>query len=227
MAMTSGLRKFALTLHVISSVGWLGAVVSFLALTIVGLVSNDVQLVRAVYLAMDLIVWLVIVPLAIVSLVSGLVQSLGTSWGLFRHYWVLVKFVLTIFATIILLLKTQLVTALATVAANINLTDADLGGLRSPELLVHSIGGVMVLLFVTVLSVYKPWGLTAYGRRKQTERRQVQVAEPTLSNLDPETKIGKKPEFRTPRWAYVVGIHAVGLALLFLIMHLHGGMRGH
>lgn len=37
------LRKFALTAHITSSVGWLGAVVCFLALSIVGLASDDVQ----------------------------------------------------------------------------------------------------------------------------------------------------------------------------------------
>ena len=36
--MTPGLRKFALTTHVTSSVGWLGAVGAFLALAIAGVV---------------------------------------------------------------------------------------------------------------------------------------------------------------------------------------------
>ncbi|MGH9967668.1 MAG: hypothetical protein ACREBG_07510, partial [Pyrinomonadaceae bacterium] len=102
MIMTPRLRKFALTTHVVSSVGWLGAVASFLALTLVGLTSKDNQMVRAAYLAMELTAWFVIVPLAIASLLTGLVQALGTTWGLFRHYWVLVKLLLTIFATIVL-----------------------------------------------------------------------------------------------------------------------------
>ncbi len=36
MTMAPGVRKLALTAHVASSVGWLGAVVAFLALSIVG-----------------------------------------------------------------------------------------------------------------------------------------------------------------------------------------------
>ncbi len=79
MIMTPRLRKFALTVHVISSVGWLGTVVSFLALALVGVTSNDNQMVRSAHLAMELIARFVIVPLAIASLVTGLVQSLGTS----------------------------------------------------------------------------------------------------------------------------------------------------
>lgn len=41
MTMTSGLRKVVLTTHVVSSVGWLGAVASFLALAIMGIMSSS------------------------------------------------------------------------------------------------------------------------------------------------------------------------------------------
>ncbi|MGH8933676.1 MAG: hypothetical protein ACRDZO_24355 [Egibacteraceae bacterium] len=90
MTMTPRLRKFALTAHATSSVGWLGAVVVFLALAVVGLTSQDAQTVRGAYLVMEPAAWFVL-PLAIASLLTGLVSSLGTTWGLFRHYWVLFK----------------------------------------------------------------------------------------------------------------------------------------
>ena len=91
MTMTPRLRKLALTAHVTSSVGWLGAVAGFLAVAVVGLTSRDAQTVRGAYLVMEPAAWFVLVPFAFASLVSGLVQSLGTTWGLFRHYWVLFK----------------------------------------------------------------------------------------------------------------------------------------
>ena len=105
MTMAPGLRKFALTAHIISSVGLLGAIAGFLALAVAGLTSPNDQTVRAAYLAMELIARFVIVPLAFASLLVGLIQSLGTPWGLFRHYWVLVKLLLTVFATIVLLVR--------------------------------------------------------------------------------------------------------------------------
>jgi hypothetical protein len=98
--MTPLLRKFVLTAHVTCSVGWLGAVASFLALSIAGLTSQDAQAVRGAYLAMDLIGLFIIVPMSLAALATGLVQALGSQWGLLRHYWVLVKFLLAIFATI-------------------------------------------------------------------------------------------------------------------------------
>ena len=81
MTMTSGLRKFALTSHVTSSVGWLGAVVVSLALAIAGLTSRDPEVVRAAYLTLKVIGWFVLVPLSVASLLTGLVQSGTTgSW---------------------------------------------------------------------------------------------------------------------------------------------------
>ena len=117
MTMTPRLRKFALAMHVTFSVGWIGAVAGFVALAVAGLTSQDAQMVRAAYLAMEVITWAVIVPLAFVSLLSGVVSSLGTNWGLFRYYWVLVKLLLTIFATIALLIHTQPIELLATASA--------------------------------------------------------------------------------------------------------------
>ncbi len=89
------LRKLTLTLHVTSSVGRLGAVAAFLALAVTGLTSSTPQTVRGAYLAMDVVGWYVIVPFSVASLLSGLVQSLGTVWGLLHHYWVIAKLLIT------------------------------------------------------------------------------------------------------------------------------------
>ena len=174
MTMPPQLCKLALTAHVTSSVGWLGAVASFLALAVVGLTSQDAQMVRAAYLAANLSTWFVIVPLSVASLLTGLVQSLGTTWGLFRHYWVLAKLLLTIFATIVLLIHTQPISYMAGVAGETTLSNADLGK-QKLQLVVASGAGLLVLLVTTTLAVYKPRGLTPHGWRKQRERRRLLV----------------------------------------------------
>jgi hypothetical protein len=161
-------RKFALTAHVVCSVGWLGAVAGFLALAVVGLASDDPQVVRAVYLVAEPLTWLVILPLALASLLTGLVQSLGTTWGLFRHYWVLFKLLINVFATVILLLYTQTVGFLADLAAD---PSSGLEELRGPTFVLHSGAALVLLLAATVLAVYKPRGMTRYGRRKQDQAR--------------------------------------------------------
>jgi hypothetical protein len=167
--MTPRLRKLALTAHVTSSVGWLGAVISFLALAVVGLTSQDSQLVQAAYVVMEVTGWFVIVPLSIASLLTGLVQSLGTEWGLFRHYWVVMKLLLTILATVVLLAHMQPIGDIADAASTSTLSASELHGPRL-QLLADAGAAVVVLFVATTLAVYKPKGLTRYGRRKQQRR---------------------------------------------------------
>lgn len=169
MTMALGLRKFVLIIHLTSSVGWIGAVIAYLALGVAAVASPEVQTVRAVWIAMELIGWFVLVPLALAALLTGLVLALGTPWGLFRHYWVLITLVLTLFATGVLLLHMPTVSALAAVARAAD--SAGLGGLGGD--LFHAGGGLLVLVVITVLNVYKPRGLTPYGWRKQYGQRKV------------------------------------------------------
>lgn len=149
-----------LLLHIVSSLGFLGAVAGFFAMAIVGITATDESVVRGIYVAMAIVTWEVIVPLATASLLIGVVQALLTPWGLFRHYWVVIKLVLTVLAYAVLLVRTSTVNDLANVAMSGPVTAM---GQAKMTLLVHSGGGLIVLLVVTVLSVYKPRGLTGYG----------------------------------------------------------------
>lgn len=203
-------RKFALTAHVTSSVGWLGTVAAFQALAIAALTSREPESVRGFYLAMELIGRYVIVPFCVATLVTGLVVSLGTAWGLFRYYWVLVKFLITVIAALILFGFTQTLSSLGNLAADATSSMPELRNLsQSPAL--HSGGGLLAILVATILAVYKPWGLTPYGRRKR---------EPGAVR-DSGSTAGRP-------WRLYLLLATVSLLLLFLIMHLiNGGPRGH
>jgi hypothetical protein len=163
-AMTPRWRKAALTAHVTASVGWLGTVAAFLALAVAGLASEDTQTVWSSYVAMELVGWYVIVPLCAASLVTGVVSSLGTAWGLVRYYWVVVKLVITGLATLALLVHMQPVDHIGDVAAGAAWSGGELHGLRV-QLMIQSGAAVMALLVATALSVYKPQGLTRRGQR--------------------------------------------------------------
>lgn len=165
------IRKLTLLTHVISSVGWIGAATGVLALSIVGMTDRDVQMVRAAYLAMESLGRLVLVPLAFASLLTGILQGLVTTWGLIRHYWVLVKLVLNVAACGVLLLIMQEFGKLADVAKKPTWSSADLSLLQSSIALVHAAAALLLLLVATVLSIYKPRGMTGYGRRKQRENQ--------------------------------------------------------
>ena len=210
--MTPRFQKFTLFAHITFSVGWFGAVIPYLALAIAALTSSDQQMVRAACLSMNLIGWFVIVPFSLATLLSGLVQSLGTRWGLIRHWWVLVKFVLTIFAVIILFLHMREVSRLSLMAKSTLLSSADL----RPEL-IHSAGGLLVLLAAIILSIFKPWGLTPYGRRQVSQ---------VIPDSTPERALypstGITLHARQISWGRIIGYHAIGLFVLFAILHMAG-----
>ncbi len=213
--MTPALRKLTITAHVTFSVGWLGAVAAFLVLSIAGLTSHDAEVVRGAYLSMDLMTRFVIIPTCFAALATGLLQALGTPWGLFRYYWIVMKFGLAIFATIALLIHQFAVMAEAAKrvsgAAAETLFSPDLGPLKTELVRAPSLA-ILLLLVVTTLGVYKPWGLTRYGRRKQQERRKVQ----------------QQPENETPLGVKIF-FAAIGLlVLVFVVLHLTGhGFEGH
>ena len=219
MTFAPALRKFTFTTHVTTSVGWLGAVLVFLALAGIGLTSSDERTVRGAYLVMAPAAWFVLVPLAHASLLTGIVLSLGTAWGLFRHYWVVLKLVITVFATIILLVYMETFRVMAGMAAD---PEVDLAAVRNASPLVHSILALILLLIATVLGVYKPFGMTAYGGPKQAQERQG-IASVTLAH--PAT--GQDIDDRRPAWwTYLLGIIALSIVLLFALLHFIGsGLR--
>jgi hypothetical protein len=167
--MRPGLRKVALAAHLTVSVGWVGAAAAYLALDVVAATSRDEQALRAAFIGMDLVAGSVIVPLAVATLLTGIVMSLGTRWGLFRHWWVVISLALTAFAATVLVLETQTISTMAAVAADPSNSGDDLRGLGNT--LVHSIGGIIVLIAILVMNVVKPRGLTRYGWHQQERER--------------------------------------------------------
>ena len=157
---------------------------------------------------MNLIGLFVIVPLSFAALLTGLVQSFGTHWGLLRYYWVVVKFLLTIAATVLLLLHQFVAVAGAarrvSAAAVGSLPDV---GRLGPQLVGDAGLALLVLLATTTLSVYKPWGLTRYGQRSGEQQPAIQ------------DQPGKR--FKT-----VLAVIAMIVAA-FVLLHLMGGGLRH
>lgn len=208
LTMPTGFRKFMLTAHITFSVGWLGAVTGFLALNIAALNSRDMQIIRGAYIAMDLIGWYIILPASILALVTGIIQSLGTKWGLLKHYWVLIKLLLTIGSTILLLLHMQPISYVAELASTSPLPDSELRN-NGSKLLTKAIAALLVLFVTTIISVYKPWGKTGYGQDKNKEA------------YTSESKTSKP-------WGRYIIIAIICFVLFIIIKHLlSGGMHHH
>jgi hypothetical protein len=198
MTMTPRISRLVLTSHITFSVGWLGAVAVFIVLAITALTSQDTQLSRSACLAMELSAWFVIIPFCFASLFTGVVQAVGTKWGLFKHYWIVVKLFLTIVSTILLLLHMNPISALARAATDPSFLNSQHSG-EIIDLIAKAGVTIVVLLAITTISVYKPWG-------------KIQLTQNTIK--------------RTWRFYALIGL--VSLILLFISMHLFGGgMHGH
>lgn len=220
MPMTTNQRKFALLVHILTSVGLVGAIAVFLALAVAGLLI-DIQDTDSIYVAMDLAARWVIVPLAGISLLSGLFESMTTPWGLIRHYWVLGKLGVTVLATAILLAKLRLIgyaALLASAAAGRGPALRQVG----TELAVHAFAGLLVLLVPAVLSVYKPAGLTPWGRRIAASRCAA-VTNAHLHQAD-TISVSQAVAGGAPRDALVIitlrRSALIGFVVLLLIAHI-------
>lgn len=214
--MTPRSRKWLLVAHIVVSVGWLGAILPYLAIAAAGFTSQSSQQVRAAFAAMSFLGWNILVPLSVAALVTGLVQSLATRWGFTRYWWILAKLALTIASVAILFRHMQLV---AHIAADTAIDSASIARLRF-EFLLHPTGGLIVLLVITVLSVFKPWGTTPFAFRK------------TISAADVLSRIRMRiAALHAAVWSdarpglmKMIGIHAAVVGFLLIVI-LHIALR--
>lgn len=158
-------RVALLTVHVATSVGWLGLDGALVALEVTGLGSGDPTERAGIAAAMGVLASWVLIPVVFTSLVSGLVLALSTPWGLVRHWWVLVKCAITVVltGTGLLLMLPRLDQIIA----------GDGAPVRMQSLVGRSVA-LVLLLVATWVSVAKPWGKTPHGRAVRVPRQRVQ-----------------------------------------------------
>jgi hypothetical protein len=157
-------RRAMLTLHIALSVGWLGASMGMLTLAIAARAGRPAGHARSAYWAMHLLADVLLVPLSLGVLLIGVLVAATTPWGLLRHRWVLVKLVATCAAVVLSLLALPAMTEIAYRAATQHAPAAE----RSAGTRLIIAGSVSVALYLslTAISVLKPWGRTAHGRRQ-------------------------------------------------------------
>ncbi|MEO3923041.1 hypothetical protein ABGB07_04065 [Micromonosporaceae bacterium B7E4] len=157
------LRKVLLAVHLVCTGAWLGIGAVMVALALIGARTGDEQTSASAYRFMEIFDQTVLPMGSVSGTLSGVFLAFVTKWGVFRHYWVVVKLVLAVavFAAAFLFLHDAVVRA------------AGHGDVPT-SLAVLLIGGFLTafaaIVAATVISVYKPWGRTGRGRR-EAERR--------------------------------------------------------
>lgn len=166
-------RKLWLTLHVGFSAGWLGMSAAMTVLSLLGMLTTDVDLQRAVYFIMHLFDLALIIPLVLLSILTGLMVSLGTPWGLFQYWWVVIKLLIAV--SIVGFAAAQenfWVRELAEQTAQNRATD---GGPVALNLVICMIVFFIALWIATILSIYKPWGRTRWGEVQHLKRKEMAI----------------------------------------------------
>ena len=211
MRLNSMCRRLNFTAHLTFLIGGVGAVAAFFVLAIAGLVSTVNETVQGAYIDMEIITRFVIIPACFASLLTGFIHAIGTPWGLFRYYWIAVKFSFTIIATIVLLVHVQPIGYLGLVSLDNALSGNELRSLRI-QLIANSGAALLVLLMNIILSVYKPWGKIYPLQKRQNEVPQLKDGVGTTKKS----------------WLlYLLLILIVLVVIMFVILHLSGNNMHH
>ncbi|MFJ8310182.1 MULTISPECIES: DUF2269 domain-containing protein [unclassified Streptomyces] len=165
-------RRGWLVAHVAVSVSWLGLTLGLLALGVTAYTTDSAAMMGAAYRSMKVFGDWLVVPIALVTLSTGVVLSLGTRWGLARHRWVWIKFWLTLITLSLsaFLLRPEINSAVA-------------AGVPDTSLVAAPVVSSSAYFFMTAISVLKPWGLTRRGRRHRAESRKVVDAVPVRQTI--------------------------------------------
>ena len=150
-------RKLVLTVHLITAVGWLGVDLVLLTLGIAGLAGADPDVV---YPAQSLVGRVLFVPLSVLVWSIGVLNALATPWRLFRHWWVVVKLGVT---TLMLFLVAFLLWPGLAEAGRLA---GELPSRDRVNMVVAPAVSSSLLIFMTVLSTYKPWGRVLQRRAR-------------------------------------------------------------
>jgi hypothetical protein len=207
--MTLKVTKAVLASHIAFSVGWLGSVAVFVALAVTSINSQNPAVVNGALIALQISSYYIIVPFCFLALVTGIIQARGTKWGLFKYYWIVVKLFLTVVSTLLLLVHLSPITMLAEMASQKTTMVMDMKKVQV-RVLFDAAAGLVVLIFVTAISIYKPWG-----------RLPFRPTTPVINSANDNTI-----KMRTKK--YLLPIVIGGILIAFLLIHLFtGGMHGH
>ena len=171
--LTPTARKAVLVLHIVMGIGWMGVDIALLVLLITARTTDDATLVASGFNAIRMIVPVAVPPLSLGILATGLLSGWGTSWGLLRYWWVLVKLVLSLVMTVLVFVSlvpaVTSITLLSTTTMDADVVRASLGALPT-QLMFPPVVSFLMLGVATVLSIFKPWRYTPWSRDMLSRR---------------------------------------------------------
>ncbi|WP_405861230.1 DUF2269 domain-containing protein [Streptomyces sp. NBC_00090] len=159
-------RRATLVVHVVSAASWLGLALGLLALGITAATTESAPVLEASVRSMKTMVDWLVFPVALLTLLTGLLMALASNWGLARHRWIYTKFWLTLamIAGTFFGFRDAIVNTYTDVTAGHPLADAG-------DVLLGPMVSLASYVFMMTISILKPWGLTKHGRKQRAVSR--------------------------------------------------------
>ncbi|MBM7553354.1 hypothetical protein [Thalassobacillus pellis] len=154
-------RRWLLIFHLLFCAIMFGNMVTFLLLSIAASSTEDSNLMEACYQIMHLLSETSVRASTFATIITGVLLSVWTKWGLFKYYWILAKEGLTLllFGLNVWAMEAWTNRALTKVTST---TFPTTSAIVQLDLWVGIILQLFTLILIFAISVFKPW-----GRRRQ------------------------------------------------------------
>ena len=161
-------KRWLLSAHILCAVAWLGAALCSLIFSLTALFTIDAHLLNATYVFADILDKAILRGGAIGALITGILLSVLTQWGLIRFYWIIVKEIVSVLCIVVGIIISGWNDNAISLTAH-----KGLQVFHNPLYLTNRTLVFMGICFqilalsgVIVISVFKPW-----GQRKRQESR--------------------------------------------------------
>jgi Predicted integral membrane protein (DUF2269) len=146
-------RKVVLTVHLVAALGLFGASFVLLVGGLHAATRDDPRDAHAVYTVLRLLTLSVDIPLAVITLLGGLVLALTSKWRIFRYWWVMGK--LALYLTTVTVGVTLIGPSIDTM---LDVTEVSNPGENSTRWTLVALAGVQatMLIAAAALGVFKP-----------------------------------------------------------------------
>jgi hypothetical protein len=175
-------KRWLLSAHLLCTMAWLGAALCSLIFNLTALLTTDLHMLNASYVFADILDKAILRGGAVGALLTGLLLSVLTQWGLMRFYWIIVKEIVSVLCIVIgVIISGWNDEAISFTALQ------GLHALHDPLYLTNRtlmfIGiffQLVALAGVIVISVFKPWGQRKRPGQRRQEKRTVASIRPLV-----------------------------------------------
>jgi len=161
-------RKATLVVHIVSAGAWFGLDVAMGVVVFTALLTDSEAKKALCYRALDIFVVWPLFTTGLICLGTGILLGLGTTYGLFRYWWVVAKLGLNLVLTALvpIALRPQVVTL---ADQGRRFAGGEIVDFAEKNIIFPPLVSPAALLIAFVLAVYKPWGRIRRNEPRRSE----------------------------------------------------------